>query len=173
MTQTIRRINSIEDAMDAYRLTRAEIEACSFVRNADGAYFFTVQSRTQHGVIYKVIYNPAMKRLQCVSFDGGPVCKASEDGFNCWHKRAAMARAILVRLECLHEQERAWELAELEQRQEQETQYNLPAITPEKEAQVKELCQWTDPETARRVAYAQPKRGAKVRDEDRSFRLLK
>lgn len=92
--------------MRAYHLTREQLEACSFVRTEEGQYFFLVQSATKPGVVYKVYYNPAMKRLQCVSFDGGPVCKASEDGYNCWHKRASMARAILVRLERTQQQER-------------------------------------------------------------------
>ena len=139
MTQTIRRINSIEDAMDAYRLSRAEIEACSFIKNADGAYFFTVQSRTQAGIIYKVIYNTAMKRLQCCSFDGGPTCPASEEGINCWHKRAAMARAILVRLERIQAQEQEAALAQMEMEQEQDTQYALPTVKPVKRDRAKEV----------------------------------
>lgn len=170
--QTISRIQSIEDAMQSYRLTRAQIEAASFHKAGDGSYFFLVQSASQPGVVYKVIYNPALKALQCVSFDGGPVCKASEEGFNCWHKRASMARSILIRLERRMEREKAVAAA-LATRGPEEI---------EEQRKIEEMVgQGCDRETATRVILAKPTRPSKKSIErferlyegDRTFRLLK
>ncbi len=171
MTQTIHRINSVEDAMISYHLTREQIEAATLNSNGNGSYFFTVKSASTPGVVYKVIYNPAMKALQCVSFDGGPVCKASEEGYNCWHKRASMARSVLIQLE--RRQQRESEIAQaLAERtpEEIEEQAHIEAL----------IAQGTDRETATRVVYAKPKRiseKAIKRDQERfaprEFRLLK
>jgi hypothetical protein len=99
MTQTIHRINSVDDALEAYHLTAEQLAAVSSAHDESGARVgYLVASASHPGVHYQVIYNADMKALQCIAYDG-PVCKASEAGINCWHKRAVKATHILARLE--------------------------------------------------------------------------
>jgi len=169
----IYKIASIEDAMASYHLTRSQMSKCAAVQNgATGEYFYLVQSESQPGVEYKVIYNRESKVMQCLPFNG-PVCKASEAGYNCWHKRAAKASHILYLLEIrkLHEVE----IKEAEAQR-------LPEETEEQALIARLVGEGWNLETATRVAYAKgPQhsereiRAAQVENSIRAkgFRLLK
>jgi hypothetical protein len=58
------------------------------------------------GQEYKIIWNHEHRCMQCLPFNDGPVCKASESGKGCWHRRAALAVLELEKAEALRERQR-------------------------------------------------------------------
>lgn len=93
----IHRIQSVEDALTSYHLTAHQLAAAVPVQQGPDFYYL-VSSASRPGVQYKVVYNPTLKALQCLPYGDGPVCAASQMGYNCWHKRAAKAAHILEML---------------------------------------------------------------------------
>lgn len=58
--------------------------------------FYIVESASDPGTEYKVIWNRERKCLQCLPHNGKR-CPASAHGLPCWHKRAAAAAEQLLR----------------------------------------------------------------------------
>jgi hypothetical protein len=83
-----------------YEVTEAQLDACHRIVNLNThQVFYQVESATEAGVEYTVIYNPVLKHLTCT-------CKAGQNGIPCWHKRAALKAAEIYRQERKAEQER-------------------------------------------------------------------
>ena len=75
-----------------YNVTEEQIDACTrVIDNATNTVFYQVESQSNPGTYYKVVYNREHRVLQCTNFENGPVCPASAKGLPCWHKRAALA----------------------------------------------------------------------------------
>lgn len=66
------------------------IDRCERTIGPDGKVFYVVASLSVTDQHYKVHWNAQHGRLQCSPFDGEP-CKASKEGWTCWHMRAALA----------------------------------------------------------------------------------
>jgi hypothetical protein len=70
-----------------FTVTEAQMDkATRIVEGATGHVFYQVKSQSVEGQIYEVRFNRQFRRLTCT-------CKAGQEGFGCWHKRAAMASA--------------------------------------------------------------------------------
>lgn len=85
-------IRNIDDAMQAFHVTREQLQRVqAHLDGPDGKWYYLVESQSEQGVVYCVAYNREHKVLQCLPWQGGKVCKASESGYGCWHRRASMA----------------------------------------------------------------------------------
>lgn len=76
-----------------YHVTPEQLDKASRVIDmATGKIFYQVESQSEPGKIYEVRYNSEYKRLSCT-------CKAGQEGFGCWHRRASLAAAYEYRQE--------------------------------------------------------------------------
>jgi hypothetical protein len=85
----------MKQATNRYEVTVEMIAKCARIvdLNARPAQiFYLVESATDAGVEYKVIFDRNHKLLTCD-------CKAGRSGVNCWHKRAAVAAAAAFKAE--------------------------------------------------------------------------
>ena len=76
--------------MTATTITAEQIDRCE--RTIDlraNRVFYVVESMSNPGTHYKVMWNEQFKRLQCMPFDG-EACPASKEGLVCWHMRASL-----------------------------------------------------------------------------------
>lgn len=109
------KVETIEQAMEAFHVTREQLAKCQAVLDGPSQkWYYIVDSQNTPGVQYCVAYNRQYKALQCLPWNGGPVCKAADAGFGCWHKRVAAAMHVLFRNEQrrIQDAERAQALAE-------------------------------------------------------------
>jgi hypothetical protein len=88
-----------------YHVTQEQIDACQRWEDCGlNRIFYTVESQSQPGVYYKVVWNTQFHVLQCLPHTGKH-CEASLKGIPCWHKRAALAAEQLFKAELRREQE--------------------------------------------------------------------
>lgn len=95
-----------------YRVTIEQIDACQRWEDCGkNRIFYTVESQSEPGTYYKVVWNEQFHRLQCLPHNGR-TCPASQQGIPCWHCRAAVAAEQLFKQEV--RRERQQEQAEVE-----------------------------------------------------------
>jgi hypothetical protein len=76
-----------------FRVTGEQIDACQrFTCEATDEVFYIVRSASRPDREYKVTWNKQYQVVQC-----DPRCEASQNGQNCWHRRAVMASESLYR----------------------------------------------------------------------------
>jgi len=70
--------------MTSKTLTHEQLSAVTIVRDEQtGEHFYIVQSATDPTVTYQVRYNRHYNRYSCQ-------CKGNQNGYSCWHMRAAL-----------------------------------------------------------------------------------
>src|SRR5947208_3644473 len=71
--------------------TQEHIDRCERIIDlAANQVFYLVESISEPGTYYKVIYNREYRVIQCLPHNGR-VCPASAAGCTCWHRKAAVA----------------------------------------------------------------------------------
>lgn len=71
--------------------TPEQIDRCErIVDLTHNQVFYLVESMSEPGTHYKVIYNRQYRVLQCLPHNGRP-CPAAAAGCTCWHRKAAVA----------------------------------------------------------------------------------
>lgn len=75
-----------------YHVTPEQIDKCTrLVDGQTGQVFYQVKSQSDPDAEpYTVRYNAQYKKLTCT-------CKAGQDGFGCWHRRASLAHGYEYR----------------------------------------------------------------------------
>jgi hypothetical protein len=82
-----------------YRVTIDQIDACQRWEDCGkNRIFYTVESQSEPGTYYKVVWNEQFGCLQCLPHNGR-TCPASQHGIPCWHCRAAVAAEQLYKQE--------------------------------------------------------------------------
>lgn len=80
------------DICKRYHITFAQLDKATRILDAStGKVFYQVFSQSEVGRLYEVKYNEEHKRLTCT-------CLAGQEGFGCWHRRAALAATYLHRM---------------------------------------------------------------------------
>lgn len=93
-------IRTIENAMEAFHVTREQLQKVqAHLDGPSGAWYYLVESQHTPGLLYCVAYNRQFKVLQCLPWQDGQRCPASEAGYGCWHRRASMAVHALFQAE--------------------------------------------------------------------------
>src|SRR5690242_5804959 len=91
---------------EQYRVTDEQLDAATrFVNCATNEVLYIVKSATDPDKEYKVTWNRHFSRFACE-------CKASQNGFCCWHVRSALANEMLYRQAKRDEAEAAARIAE-------------------------------------------------------------
>jgi hypothetical protein len=89
VTTIILAVVSITQVCKKYSISLEQFDrATKVVMN--GKAFYILESASQPGVEYQVIWNDEHQALQCKPHNG-PACPASEQGVPCYHKRVACA----------------------------------------------------------------------------------
>lgn len=130
-----------------YNVTEEQIDACHrVIDNNTHTVFYQVESQSNPGTYYKVLYNREHRVLQCTNFEGGPICPASAKGLPCWHKRAAVAA---------EEEYKSLKAAE-HHAQVRQAECEMTQQEIDEQAHIQRYVgQGVDLETATRVVYAQ------------------
>lgn len=82
MTPT--KIETEMNIAERFHVTVEQMDKATRLVDGDDKTFYQVESQSERGRLYEVRYHADRRLLSCT-------CKAGQEGYGCWHRRAALA----------------------------------------------------------------------------------